>query len=399
MNAPLHVRNLRIYQLQIPLRFKFEHAAASRAVADPVIVELAAGAPYAHYVGYGETLARAYVTGETAESVVSDLRDLFAGLLVDFEPTSFADALEFIEALPTQVEGRIVTAARCALELALLDLVCRVHHRRPADVAGWLGLPGFGRPGCVREARYSGVVVGHSPGRVATLLWLQRLAGLRDFKLKVAVDGWEERLISAHRVLRRALAEGHATLRVDVNGGWSLPEAQGAVDFLERHGVSAIEQPLPDADDADLPQFAEQTACDLIADESLLTVEDAQRLISSGAVRVLNIRLAKNGGLLPALRIARTALAAGLDVQLGCLVGETGVLSAAGIAFLETCPQVRFVEGAYGRWLLSRDVTRPAVQFAYGGRIRSRRGDGFGVHVDRDALNGLCVSPVRALTL
>ena len=63
-------------------------------------------------------------------------------------------------------------------------------------------------------------------------------------------------------------------------------------------------------------------------------------------------RIAKNGGLLPALRIARRALEAGLDLQLGCLVGETSLLSAAGLAFLQACPRVRFVEGAFGRFLL-----------------------------------------------
>ncbi len=58
MNAPLHVRTLRIHPLAIPMRIRFEHAAATRVMADPVIVELTAGAPYAHEVGYGETLAR-----------------------------------------------------------------------------------------------------------------------------------------------------------------------------------------------------------------------------------------------------------------------------------------------------------------------------------------------------
>ena len=103
-------------------------------------------------------------------------------------------------------------------------------------------------------------------------------------------------------------------------GRW--PRRTKSLTILERGGVCALEQPLPDVHDADLPYLAEQTHCDLIADESLLTIEDAQRLIDGGGVRVFNIRIAKNGGLLPALRIARLALAAGLDVQLGCLVGE-----------------------------------------------------------------------------
>ncbi len=136
-----------------------------------------------------------------------------------------------------------------------------------------------------------------------------------------------------------------------------------------------------------------ELAAALGADESV----DAQRLLAGGGVRVFNIRLAKNGGLLPALRIARLVLAGGRDVQLGCMVGETSLLSAAGVAFLEACPKVRFAEGAFGRRLLSADVLRRSVQFGGGGRVRLQAGWGWGVEVDTGALERL--SAVRPRTL
>ncbi len=399
MNAPLQLRSVRIHRLVIPLRVRFEHAAATRQVSDPIVVEVAAGYPYAHCVGYGETLARPYVTGDTPESIVEDLVDIFVPRLGEFRPSSFVNGLEFIEGLPIQLGGRVITAARAAIELALLDLLCRAFNRRPADIAGWMGLPGFGFPGCRDTVRYSGIVLGSSRRKLQTFLRLQRLYGLRDFKLKVALEGWEQRLEWAYGVLGGAIRRQKATLRVDANAGWSLSQARRALGILAQFGVCALEQPLPDADDADLPTLAQQAHCDLIADESLLTVEDAQRLIAGGGVRVLNIRIAKNGGLMPALRIARMALAAGLDVQLGCMVGETSILSAAGQVFLETCPRVRFVEGAYGRWLLREDLTARPVQFGLGGRARPRPGPGLGVDVDPDALSRLAAFPVRTLPL
>lgn len=395
MNPPLRVRALRIHRLQIPMRLKFEHAAAVREVADPIVISLTGGAPYATCVGYGETLARPYVTGESVESVVEDLRDAFAARLEDFRPTSFSEALEFIEELPFHLEGRVVTAARTAVELALLDLSCRAYHRRPADVAGWLGTPGFGPPGARPLARYSGIAVGRTRAKLRRWLRLQRWAGLRDFKLKVAVDGWEERLAWAAEVLRPT--PGRVTLRVDANGGWSLAEATEALPVLEQHGVCVLEQPLPETHDDDLPYLAERTSCALMADESLLTVEDAQRLIAAGGVRVFNVRIAKHGGLLPALRIAGLALTAGLDVQLGCLVGETSILSAAGVAFLEICPRVRFVEGSYGRFLLKDDVCRGSVHFGLGGRMAARRGRGLGVEVDPERVTRL--TPERPVSV
>ncbi len=397
MNVPLRIRRVQIFPLAIPMRLRFEHAAVARAVADPLIVQLTAEAPYAKHVGYGETLARQYVTGETAETVRDDITELFAPHLLEFRPTSFAEAVQFAHELPTLIDGRLVNAARCAVELAVLDLAGRVFRRRLSDVTGWLDLPAFVRPGGLDVVRYSGMVVGRTPRTLRLLLRLQRCYGLRDFKIKVAVEGWEHRLELAQRLLRRGLERGVVTLRADANGGWDFEQARAALPTLERCGVSALEQPLPATQDAELPALAKSTVCDLIADESLLTVEDADELVDAGGVRVLNIRLAKHGGLLPAPDIAQSALAAGLDLQLGCLVGETSILTAAGAAFLEACPRVRFVEGGFGRFLLRDDVTRTSLRFGRGGRMRRVPGHGLGIEVSEQALRRLTTAPVAPL--
>lgn len=421
MNAPLRVRSLQLYPLAIPLRLTFEHAAASRNVADPVVVRLAAEAPYGEITGHGETLARPYVTGETALTVSEDIRAVFAPRLVDFACASFAEVVEFCEGLPFVAGGRSVAAARSAVELALLDLAGRAFRRRASEATAWLDLAGFCPPGCLARARYSGVVVGRTRRKQSWFLRAQRWYGLRDFKIKVAVPGWEDKLAWAYRVLRPALANGRATLRADANGGWSLSEALAVLPTLAASGVSALEQPLAKSADADLPALARAAAelrahavpagtsatgdsarprgIDLIADESLVSLDDAVRLLESDAVRVFNVRIAKHGGLIPALRIAHRVLAASRDVQLGCLVGETSILAAAGLAFLEAAPTVRFVEGAFGRWLATDDVVPRPVQFGRAGRIRPRRGSGLGVEPSVEALERLCVEPQGAIML
>lgn len=399
MNVALRIRRVQVFPLAIPMRFRFEHAAAGRDVADPVVLQLEATAPFADCVGYGETLARRYVTGETTATVVADIAGVFAERLLDFRPSTFTEALEFLDSLPFEQGGRPVLAARTALELAILDLAGHVFRRRAADIAGWVGAPGFGTPGALAAARYSGIVVGRGDRKLGWLLRAQRCYGLRDFKLKVALPGWEARLETAQRVLHRALGSGRATLRADANGGWSADEALAAAPRLVRCGVSALEQPLPPAEDARLPELSRATGIDLIADESVRTLADARRLIAAGGVRVLNIRIAKHGGLIPALNIARATLTAGLDVQLGCLVGETSILSAAGIAFLEVCPRVRFVEGAYAPFLLRGDVTSGVVRFGRGGRVRARAGWGLGVAVDPARLRALAIDGPRSLAL
>lgn len=389
MNAALRVREIRVSPLAIPMRLRFEHAAAARQVADPVIVELAAETPMQGVSGFGETLARPYVTGETALTVAVDIERVFAPLVSEFHATTFAEAVEFAGALPFEHEGRCIHAARAAVELALLDLSARSFDRPIADAATYLNLPGIGTPGCAAQARYSGIVIGRKPVKRAALLRLQRLAGLRDFKIKAAVEGWEAALRATHRALEPALARGRATLRADANGGWSADSAIAAIPLLRECGVTALEQPLPRSADAELPRLVQAGCPDLIADESLLREADAVRLIDLG-VRVLNIRIAKNGGLLPAWRLAHRARARGVDIQLGCLVGETSLLTAAGIAFLNACPAARFVEGAFGGWLLKGDIIRKPLTFRLGsGGVPRLPADGIGIEVDRGQVDRL----------
>ena len=56
------VQRICVYPLQIPLRTRVSHATSERDTADPIIVavEFLGGT-----IGYGETLPRPYVTGET----------------------------------------------------------------------------------------------------------------------------------------------------------------------------------------------------------------------------------------------------------------------------------------------------------------------------------------------
>jgi len=184
------------------------------------------------------------------------------------------------------------------------------------------------------------------------------------------------------RGLRRWRGPTRRTLRVDANGAWDLDEAICRVETLARYQVLAVEQPLAKGNEAALADLRRRTRVPIMLDESLLTLEGAERLVAGGQVDLFNIRISKNGGLVRSLRLAELAHRAGLDFQLGCMVGETGILTAAGRVFLELVGRrVRFSEGSYGRFLLRADVTRQRLSFGYGGFVRAMTGPGLGVHV------------------
>ncbi len=94
---------------------------------------------------------------------------------------------------------------------------------------------------------------------------------------------------------------------------------------------------------------------------------------------------------MPGLRLAAFARARGIAVQLGCMVGETSILSAAGVRFLEYAPGVSFCEGSFGALLMAEDVVRRSVRFRWGGRPPRVGPAGLGVPVDPKLLEQHCV--------
>lgn len=391
MTGPLPISRLRIWSPSIPMKQKFRHAAAERSTSEPVIleVELAGGLK-----GYGETHPRTYVTGESHDDILAAIRDVFVPILVGARPQNFGEAIELAASLPIRdATGRVITATRAAVELALLDAYSKAFDRSIESIAGWVSETVLGPPGSRNTVRFSGVISSGDAGRSRSSLLKMWLYGLRDFKLKVGDDEDEERIAACVKALGRGLRRGRATLRLDANGAWKLNEAIRRLQEWESLPITSIEQPLEKGDIQSWAALARQTNMPLMADESLVTMEDAQLLIARGAASWFNIRISKNGGLIPSLRLALLAKENHVDVQMGCMVGETSILSAAGRWFLQLVPDVVFAEGSFGKFLLLDDITRKPLRFGYGGRWRAMEGPGLGVCVDESKLLGLCRLP------
>lgn len=394
MAESLPISKLTIWPLALPMRRPFRHAAAERIVADPVIVELELAD---RTVGYGETHARPYVTGESVADVLATIRELIP-LLVEARPANFGEAMEFASALPlVDQQERPITAARAAVELAVLDAYSRAFARPLDALPGWLDEAWMGRPGSRDTARYGGVVSSANARRVPWRLRQMRLLGLRHFKLKVGDDEDDQRVRAAARTLRRGLDSGRITLRLDANGAWDLDQAAERLARWQDLPILCAEQPLPKhAGAAEWGELACRTTVPLMADESLVTFADAEALAAAQGAAWFNIRISKNGGLFPALRLAALARRNQIDFQLGCMVGETSILSAAGRWFLQLVPGVQLVEGSFGKFLLREDVTAKSLRFGFGGRWQPMTGPGLGVTPDRGRLQRLSMrSPIE----
>ncbi|MEB3186505.1 MAG: enolase C-terminal domain-like protein [bacterium] len=363
------IARIGVHPLAIPFREGFRHHLHERAGSDAIVIRVEDADGLA---GHGEGLPRPYVTGETVESVMMTLSGsgLERLLNLDWPDVHGVSDLEAIDALlgdlPAGPGVRAAHAARSALEVAILDLALR----RSGISLGEI-LPAVRNP-----VIYSGVLTSTDPSRTVELAMQMAHLGLKDLKIKVGDDGDVARV----QAVRAALGPD-IRLRLDANAAWNLETATERLQALEEVAIASVEQPLPVAQDGHLPELRRRSSIPVMVDESVVTEDDAARLIEMKAVDILNVRISKQGGLVRARRLALTALQAGVGVQIGAQVGETAILSAAGRHLAAHLPEVFAVEGSFGTLLLNEDLTAQTIRFGHGGRGPRLTGPGLGVDV------------------
>jgi muconate cycloisomerase len=383
---------LTAYHVRIPLRKAIRHASHSRTETDNLLVRcvLENGSE-----GYGEGVPRDYVTGETIDSALEQLRRSDLGAQREDCP-DFNHAVALAERLrlaPVAGDDRGCqgNAARCAVELAVLDAYGR-RFGEPLSTVTRLLAPELHTPrGWVR---YSGAITSAQGIKLRVSAWVMRLYGFRQLKVKVGIVGQDD--VDRLRAIRRRVGAA-MDLRIDANEAWSTAEAAERIRNLEPFGLSSVEQPVPHAKVAGLREVRRQVRVPIMLDESLCGLVDAERALADQTCDLFNLRLSKCGGFIPSLRLAQFAARHGLGCQLGCQVGESAVLSAAGRHFACSVAGLRYLEGSYDRHLVREALAAQDLTFGWGGRATALTGPGLGISLDPQALEQATVRKERLI--
>ncbi|MFQ5566825.1 MAG: enolase C-terminal domain-like protein [Paracoccaceae bacterium] len=350
-----------------PARFRkrFAHGSATRSATENVVC-IARGDGQ---TGYGEGCPRGYVTGETVASAAR----FFAAHRdsLEAEVGDLASLRAWIAANGAEIDAN--PAAFAAIEIALVDLFAQ---KAGQGVEAFLDLP----PPCpVTVSAVFGVTGRAAAGALGAGY---RGFGMTDAKVKLSSDAAADRARLA--VIRRVLGRG-ARLRVDANNLFkAADDCARHLDAL-RARVWAIEEPLAARNRDGMREVAAATGTMTILDESAVRSDDLADV--EGPNWIVNLRVSKHGGLLRSLDMLRMARRRGLGLILGCHVGETGILTRAGLALAAACGnELIAAECGYGGYLLARDLTQPRLRFGFGGVLRTPSGAGLGVSVRSDRL-------------
>lgn len=362
---------LSLHRFDSRFRTVVRHASAARDRTETVIVSahVASGE-----TGYGEACPRAYVTGESIDSIQRFFHRHRAGL--EHQVIGLASLLDWRDRHAEEIGAN--PSAYCAIELALLDAIARTEG---VGLDALLSLP---PP--VGEHRYS-AVLGDSPW-LAYRFQLQRYrrAGFRDFKLKLSPDPRRNQgKVAAFRGAR-----GNVRVRADANNLW--PDAAACIAALAPLDFPwfAIEEPAAAHALDEFRAVSRALNTRIVLDESFLDGKLLPRLAVDAPTWILNFRVSKLGGLTRAVELARDARRQGLAVIVGAHVGETSILTRAGMLFAQAAGDDLVArEGAFGTHLLREDIVKYPLMFGDGGLIPPEAisvAPGLGLDVDASKL-------------
>ena len=254
--------------------------------------------------GLGEAAALPPVT----KSDQPDLLRAFAGSALNgasFEGHSALEAL-LDDAFPDD------PVARAGAETALLDAWARLE-----------GVPVHELLGSVKRKRQFSLVTDvtipiNDPAHMAAQASAWRASGFQHFKVKVGKNLDDD----ARAVEQIARAVPDARLRLDGNEGLTQRDAMALVSVTRGLGIAleCFEQPCARDDLDGMAHVTALAGCPVVADESVKTLRDLERVIAKKAASAVNLKLVKHGGLVEAGRIGRAAQRAGLQVMVGAMV-------------------------------------------------------------------------------
>jgi len=199
--------------------------------------------------------------------------------------------------------------------------------------------------------------------------------GFRTFKIKVGNDDAVD--LAKVRLVREALGP-EVAIRLDANGAYAPERALKVLEQLQAYDLEMVEQPCPALELDGAARLRRSLGVKVLADESVFSAADAKRVIDAGAADLVNIKIQKLGGLLPAREVANIVEKAGLTCVVGsCL--ETGPGVAASAHFAVSCRSASLASDLSAGLQLGVDSAAAAPFGDVGPTIREPAGLGLGM--------------------
>ncbi|GAA1702914.1 L-Ala-D/L-Glu epimerase [Kribbella yunnanensis] len=325
---------LTTHLISAPLHTPFITALRTATHADSLLVELSDGS----LSGWGEAPQVWKVTGESLAGAQACVEGPITAALDGLGPDDLTEALRRVQ---NAVAGNF--GAKGAVDTALHDLAAR---RLGVSLHGFLG-------STVDTVQTDVTLSVGDADALATAAKARVADGFDVLKVKVGTDAAAD--VERVRRVRDAIGPG-PRLRLDANQGWSRRDAVNAINALEDCDLELVEQPVVAADLEGMAWVTDRVGTPILADESVYGVRDLVAVIRHGAADMVNVKLAKCGGLAPARTLLELAREHGIRTIVGSMMeSHVGVGAAAALVAAYPTSAVNDLDAAW--WLRDAPVT------------------------------------------
>ena len=247
-----------------------------------------------------------YTIGTGGASIIALLENTLAPALIGKDPECidgiWRDLLFRTHA--TSV-GVITSLALAAIDIALWDLKCR-----KAKLPLWKAAGG-NRQRIPLYTTEGGWLNLETSALVEDALEMQS-QGFRGSKIKIGSEhiSQDDARLSA---VRAAVGSSYEIM-TDANQGFTLSEAIRRSSILENHGVAWFEEPLPADNITGHVELAQRTSVPIAVGESVYSLSQFKNYLQAGAASIVQVDVARIGGITPWLKTAHMAEAFNITV-------------------------------------------------------------------------------------
>jgi o-succinylbenzoate synthase len=303
---------VRTHRFSAPLHTPFVTALRSTTTVDSLLVELRDDQGHS---GWGEAPQVWRVTGESIVGAEECVRHPLTDAIHDQDPDDLASLLRKVKKAVVGNHG-----AKAAVDEALHDLAAQ---RRGVSLTRFLG-------GTTHRISTDVTLSAGTPDELAEAAAQRVKEGFDTLKVKVGTNAATD--VERVRAVRQAAGPG-TKIRLDANQGWTPRDAVRAITRLEEQDLELVEQPVPARDLAGLKWVSDRVDTPILADEAVFGVRDLVDLIQLRAADLVNVKLAKCGGISQARTMLELADECGVGTLIGSMMeGPIGVGAAASLA-------------------------------------------------------------------
>jgi O-succinylbenzoate synthase len=365
----MHIKKIELFHIKMPLNFTFKTSQTSINYRETIVIKVE---DELKNKGYGEVVSfnEPFYTNETLEVSKKVLINEYIPKLIHEAINHPFDIHKFI--------GVTYPMALAGLENSLIDLYAKRNKKSIMEFV-------FNEE--TNEQIYAGVVLGDLEiSMLIKQIEDYKREGYTRFKIKIKPqDGF---------IKLKAIRESYPNIKLlaDANKSYSIEQIDELKKFDELN-LLCIEEPLNSESLLEYQKLQKELHTPICLDESIQTVNDLKTAIQLKALKVVNIKVGRVGGLYYAKQMIELCRKNDIKYWIGSMV-ESGVSKILHVHLASL--KDTYIPGdlSSSNRYFKKDIIKPEI-IAENGKIKIPKGYGLGVEIDEDILKGFAIDYIK----